>query len=161
MKRKLFIIIISSCCIIALALLVFSTKHKYYPSVIDDTCIVASNIDFSVDLQTSYNDQKLVCVIENFNHYEITYGAEYYIEKEKDGKWYEVVNRMGKRSDEKDWNALAYALPANGCNEFVISLNNYKKLSSGNYRIVKYINWPAIGQNTSSCNIIVAPFQVK
>ena len=150
MNKSILVYIISLGSIIILMFVFYMSRKHTYPSVIDSSSIVASNVNFSVELLD--NEKKLVCHIENNNNYEITYGEEYYLEIEKDGTWYEVTDYSGKRTNEKDWIAIAYIVRANDHNEFDISLDNYRGLSDGNYRIVKYV-FP-------SRAIIVAPFQL-
>jgi hypothetical protein len=115
------------CCIIAVSVLaVLINRSRSYPSVFDNFLSEASNVDFSVQLQS--DARQLVCNIINNNDDEITYGQEYYLEKEKDGKWYEITDIYGKRADERSWNALAYTVPAHEEKEMTISLANFKSL---------------------------------
>lgn len=160
MKKR--IILIVSCCVIivvAILLILFMSPKHTYPSVFDSSSKIASNVNFSANFQVSEDSKQVVCMIENNNDYEIIYGDKFYFEIEKDGKWYEVTDRRGKRSDENTWTAKAYDVEANGRKEFTISLNDYRDLSDGNYRIVKYVDISE--KNSVSEYIVIAPFQVR
>lgn len=161
MSKKKLIIIILPCAIIVLLLLVFMLNRKYiYPSVIDTSYKEVSGVNTSVDIQISGNEKILVCNLENHNDYEITFGEEYYLEIEKDGKWYEIADRSGKRTKDREWNALAHSIPANEDIQFEIPLSDYRELSDGNYRIVKVVDLPNNIEDGSSTYIIVVPFKV-
>lgn len=159
MNKKRVIVIISSITIVAiLVVLIIRTKH-IYPSVIDSSYKSAPNVNFSAALQVSENSKQLVCTIENKNEHEITYEEKYYLEIEKDGKWYEIIDRRGKRADEGAWTTKLYVVEAKGRKEFSISLDSFRELSDGKYRIVKYMN---LSENDKDSEyIVIAPFQVK
>jgi hypothetical protein len=135
MKRKA-VIIISLCCIIAaIVLAVLISRSRSRLSVFGNSTYEAPNVDFSVQFQS--DARQLVCIIINNNDYEITYDGEYYLEREKGGKWYEITDIYGKRADERSWTALAYGVPAHGKDVFTISLDRFKPLSKGKYRVAK------------------------
>ncbi len=159
MNKKRVIIILSCIIIIAiLVVLIIKTKH-IYPSVIDSSYKSAPNVNFSAALQVSENNEQLVCTIENKNEHEITYEEKYYLEIETDGKWYEIIDRRGKRADEEAWNTKLYVVEAKGHKEFTISLDDFRELSDGSYRIVKYID---LSENDNDSEyIVIAPFQVR
>lgn len=160
-KKIIYIVIIPVLCIAALVILVvFKNKPHNFLTTVDITCIEASGIDFSAEYHKNDNTKSIMLTLDNHNNYEITYGEEYYLEVEKAGKWYEVIDVSGKRTDEKNWNALAYTMKANEQKELVISLDKFKDLEAGNYRFVKYVNMPTRNQTNSACNIIMAYFQV-
>lgn len=162
MSKRLKGILTSSCLILVLLILIFFiTRQPLYPSVIASSCVEASNVEISVELQLSEQEKKIVCAVDNHNDYAITSGVEYYLEKEKDGKWYEVVDKTGKRTNEKAWNEIAQLFPANKRSGFEISLDEYQELSAGNYRVVKYVSLENTSKNKDTCYIFVAPFEVK
>ena len=162
MKKRIKVVLISSCSIIALVMLViFIRRERLYPSVIEPSCVEAPNVEVTAELQIDDKEEKIVCTVENHNSYSITCGEEYYLEIEKDGKWYEVADRRGKRTNEKDWNAIAQLFSPNKRSEFVVSLANYPELSIGNYRVVKYVFLPTTKQENDSSDIIIGLFEVK
>lgn len=135
MKSKAAVIFLLCCIIAVIVLAVLISQSRSYPSVFGNSEFEAPNVDFLAQFQS--DARKLVCTIINNNDDEITYGPEYYLEKEKDGKWYEVTDIYGKRADEKSWTAVAYTAPAHGKDAFTISLDRFKPLSKGKYRVAK------------------------
>jgi len=135
MKRKA-VIIISLCCIIAaIVLAVLISRSRSRLSVFGNSTYEAPNVDFTVQLKP--DERRLLCVITNNNDDNIYYDSPYYLEKERCGKWYEITDIYGKRADERSWNALAYGVPAHGKDAFTISLDRFKPLSKGKYRVAK------------------------
>lgn len=73
--------------------------------------------------------------ISNQSDKELNYGQDYSILKEKEGRWYQVVPENPVAvTMELLW------LPADNTDTHEISWEtSYGKLSSGNYRIIKYV----------------------
>ncbi|NLW02585.1 MAG: hypothetical protein GX027_04885 [Clostridiaceae bacterium] len=159
MGRKTIGVFISICCILAVILAAaLINRYRAYPSVFGNTLEMAPGIEFSARLDSSGGSRQLICVIRNRGDSIITYGEEYYLEREKDGEWFEVNDKTGHRADEKAWNELAYFVPAGSEKEFVISLNSFRPLPEGSYRIIKKISR---GENSNPTEIIAAYFTVE
>jgi len=159
MSRKTIAVFISICCILAVILgVALISRYRTYPSVFGNIIETAPGIEFSARLVSSGGSRQLICVIRNISDSKITYGEEYYLEREKDGEWFEVKDKTGHRADERAWNELAYYVPAGSEKEFVISLNSFKPLPGGTYRIIKKISR---GESSNPTEIVAAFFTVE
>ena len=72
-------------------------------------------------------------ILKNGSNVDVQYGDSYKIEIKKDGEWHEI-------NVELNFNSPAYVLKSNKSEEIKIKWeNDYGKLASGNYRIIKDI----------------------
>ena len=72
-------------------------------------------------------------ILKNGSNVDVQYGDSYKIEIKKDGEWHEI-------NVELNFNSPAYVLKSNTSEEIKIKWeNDYGKLASGNYRIIKDI----------------------
>ena len=150
-NRKSLVFTLAVVIVILIMFVAILNRKQYYPTNIDTKYSLASGIDFSA----KFEDKSLACTIVNHNNSEMIYGEAYYLEKLMKGKWYEVVDAMGERASKKSWIAIANSIPANGKKELTISLDDFRKLKQGKYRIVI-----PLGGEVMSKNIIIANFQV-
>jgi len=131
---------------------------RSYPSSFGFAIETPSDIDFSAVYELNGREQELACFIRNNGSKNLTYGEEFFIEKEKDGAWFEIGDIAGKRGNERAYPALAYSIPAGSEKEFPVSLDGFRTLPKGNYRIVKKI---AGGGNSTPTDVIAACFTVE
>lgn len=76
-------------------------------------------------------------IIKDANPEPYTYGEWYKIEKEEDGKWYDVET-IG---EDYSFNDIAYIVDDNNEVKFTINWESlYGQLDTGSYRIIKQIN---------------------
>jgi len=159
MSRKTIAVFIFMCCILAIILAAFlANRYRIYPSVFGNTIDTAPGIEFSARLDQSDGSRRLVCVIRNDSGKKINFGEEFYLERERNGEWFEVNDKTGRRADEKAWNAVARTVPAGGEKELIISLDGFRPLTDGRYRVIKKIS---LGENGVPNEIIAAYFAVE
>lgn len=162
MNRRIFVsIIVIFCFLTFVAIFHFCNKEKLYPSVINDSSVIASDIDLFVKLQHADGENQLECVISNYNYFKITYEENYYLEKKIGDEWFELCDISGKRSEERNYNALEYSVSANASSTFLIRLNNFNELSEGTYRLVKRVEVSENDSDTSTSTFIIGLFQIN
>lgn len=88
------------CFLTLVVILYLCNQEKIYPSVINDSSVIASDIDLFVKLQHVDGEDQIECVITNYNHYKITYEEDYYLEKKIGVEWFELSDINGIRSEE-------------------------------------------------------------
>ena len=109
----------------------------YIDFVVKESDYVSSNID---NVSTNIYDISLsgaTIVIKDTNKKPYVYGSWYKIEKEVDGKWYEVPTII----EDYGFDEMAYLVDKNNEVKFVMNWEwLYGKLPSGSYRILKQVN---------------------
>jgi len=127
MSKQTIIIFIFLCCLLIVALLsVPLIKHfRSYPSNFGSSIDTPSDIDFSARLDKESGKPVLTSVIRNRSGAEIAYGQEYYIERKKDGEWFELADITGRTGNEEPYNPILHSLPAGKEVEFSVPLNFY------------------------------------
>lgn len=131
---------------------------RSYPSSFGFAIETPSDIDFSAVYELNGREQELTCIIRNNSDKKISYGEAFFIEREKDGQWFEIGDITGKREDERAYPALAHSIPAGSENAFPVSLDGFRMLPKDNYRIVIRI---ASGENSVPTDVIAACFSVE
>lgn len=159
MSKKTILVFIFICCILViLAAVALAGRYRSYPSAFDATIEKIPGIDFSVRFQSDDQGRVLVCTIRNQSDDEVRYGQAFYLEKERDGQWFELGDMTGKRADDRAWNPVANTVPSGSEKEFHISLDGFRPLSKGSYRIIIKI---ARGLNTNPSDSIAAFFEIE
>ena len=79
----------------------------------------------------------MTVVLENKTDKHISYGDPYTLEKNMDGKWFEVADIL---DGNYGFNDIGYKLPPSRANEWEVDWQwLYGKLDKGKYRLVKYV----------------------
>lgn len=136
MKRFLSIMLVT---IETILLVACSSKEStYQPTELEN--VSTSVLDVSTKGAT--------LIIKDTNEIPYTYGEWYVIEKEKDGTWYEVKEKV----EELCFDSIGYIPNEEKEIEFQMNWESiYGKLSSGHYRILK----------TADSHIISVEFDIK
>lgn len=130
MKKKLLITII--CVFFIIALIWYINSNVGNKSKYD----VSSNLVIMEVKEGSLTNTKATLIMTNHTNDNYTYGNPYFIEKEKDGTWYEL-----KTINDLFFTMPAFELKANSSVEFEIDWEyGYGKLESGKYRIIKDVS---------------------
>lgn len=102
------------------------------PAVLSDKTVDSKKVAMSIAGDKSRTDQITVSM-KNQTKEELIWGEMFYLEQERDGKWY-VVNSK----DDAFWIEIAYGLEPEQTSENVCYVTEmYGKLSAGHYRILK------------------------
>lgn len=97
-----------------------------------DIKITNRGVDFKLKEETLTNSNG-VFIIENNSDFKVGYGESYGIEKEVDGKWYNL-----KTISDRVFNVPLYTLYlTKSAEEYINFEYGYGKLTSGKYRVVK------------------------
>lgn len=85
--------------------------------------------------EASVSPVEITCVINNQSETDLSYGQDYGLQREKDGKWYQVI----PKKDVAVTLELLWA-PAGSQNSHTVNWQySYGKLQKGHYRIVKSV----------------------
>lgn len=96
-------------------------------------------------------------ILKNNTDQDYAYEPSYYLEKEENNKWNEIV-----LEEPLTWNSVIYTLKAREENEINVdwSITGYGELKDGKYRLVKS-NFRKSGSPDSSSCSVYAEFEVK
>lgn len=96
-------------------------------------------------------------ILKNNTDQDYAYEPSYYLEKEENNKWNEIV-----LEEPLTWNSVIYTLKAREENEINVdwSITGYGELKNGKYRLVKS-NFRKSGSPDSSSCSVYAEFEVK
>lgn len=101
MNKIKLISFIAICTLLVVIGVYLMNRTSTRPSVIDSSYVIASDVDFTAELEILGNEKHLMCVMNNQSNYNISYGEEYYIEVKKEDSWYEVIDTSGKSTDKE------------------------------------------------------------
>lgn len=117
--------------------------------------------DYSIDIdkvtievdESTITPTSISIIITNNNENELTYGEEYKVQKNNNGKWEDL-----EYLPNTIWNAMAYITKENSQTTKKLNLEyTYGELSKGIYRIVK----PVFNGNGGEVNIYSDEFEIK
>ena len=110
-------------------------SNNYGTATIYDTVNNVEGLTLDIK-ENTVSESGLTIIIKNETQDEYTFGSSYCVEKQIDGKWYEVPHII----ENAGWNAVGYSVGENGIREMELEKRwewLYGKLSPGNYRIIK------------------------
>lgn len=101
--------------------------------------------------ETSVSPAEIAYVIDNQSGVDLSYGQDYSLQMEKDGKWYQIIPKR----DVAVTLELLWA-PAGSQNSHTVNWqSSYGKLQKGHYRIIKS------GADNSQVYYLAGEFQVE
>lgn len=85
--------------------------------------------------ETSVNPIAIAYIIDNQSETDLSYGQDYGLQMEKDGKWYQII----PKKDVAVTLELLWVPAGSGNSHTVNWQDSYGKLTKGHYRIVKSV----------------------
>ncbi len=145
MKKVIFVIFLSIVFVIGLTGC-GKTKNEFNIGDKSDIIISESDVTMSIKDGTLTNTGATIILTNNSNR-DFQYGNPYEIEIKKDGEWHKINVKL-------NFTLPSFGLKAKETKELKLNWENgYGKLASGNYRIVKSIDYESEKGKYESFNV--------